>query len=84
MCEDLTSFEFLNVKLAEKKSLFFSKLHPYPGVYKGGILKAHDQGIISQKKVAHLTYWPIYIIGLLIHICCETLRMYDEFSFMLV
>jgi hypothetical protein len=41
------------LKSAEKKSLFS---RPYPGVYKGGILKAQDQGIISQKKVAHLTY----------------------------
>jgi hypothetical protein len=44
------------LKPAEKKSLFFSKPRPYPGVYKGGTLKAQDQGIISQKKVAHLTY----------------------------
>jgi len=41
------------LKPAEKKSLF---PRPYPGVYKGGTLKAQDQGIISQKKVAHLTY----------------------------
>jgi hypothetical protein len=84
MCEHLISFEFLNVKSAEQKSLFFSKSRPYLGVYKGCTLKAQDQSIISQKKVACLTYWPIYIIGLLIHICCETLCMYDEFSLMLV
>jgi hypothetical protein len=37
-----------------KKNLYFSKPCPYPDIYKGGTLKA--QGIISQKKVAHLTY----------------------------
>ncbi len=45
-----------NFKTGRKKSLFFSKSRPYPGVYKGGTLKVEDQGIISQKKVAHLTY----------------------------
>jgi hypothetical protein len=35
------------LKLVFKKSLFFSKPHPYPSVYKGGILKAQDQGIIN-------------------------------------
>jgi hypothetical protein len=44
------------LKLVEKKILYFSKPRPYPGIYKGGILKAQDQGIISQNKVAHLTY----------------------------
>jgi hypothetical protein len=43
------------LKPAEKKSLF---PRPYHGVYKGGTLKAQDQGIISQKKVAHLPMWP--------------------------
>jgi hypothetical protein len=35
------------LKPVEKKFLFFSKSRPYPGVYKRGILKAQDQGIIN-------------------------------------
>jgi hypothetical protein len=46
----------VTLKPVEKKSLLFSKLRPYCGIYKRGTLKAQDQGIISQNKVAHLTY----------------------------
>jgi hypothetical protein len=48
----LTSYEQIkseasNLKIGRKKSLFFSKSRPYLGIYKGGTLKAQDQGIIS-------------------------------------
>jgi hypothetical protein len=45
-------------KPVKQKTLFFSKLRSYLGIYKVGTLKAQDQGIISQKKVAHLTHVP--------------------------
>jgi hypothetical protein len=45
-----------NFKTGQKKTLLFSKSCPYHGIYKGGTLKAQDQGIISQKKVVDLTY----------------------------
>jgi len=59
----LTSYEQIrskasNFKTGKKKNLyFFQKLRSYLGIYKVGTLKAQDQDIISQKKVAaHLTY----------------------------
>jgi hypothetical protein len=51
-------FKAHNFKIDQKQNLFFWKLSPFwhIGVHNASTRKLRDQGIICQKKLAHLAY----------------------------